>query len=253
MKKSMYFNYTKGVSLEAKADAIAKAGFNGAELFRYIDDLEPLKNCFTAVKKAGLEVEAYHADFKNINDIWSEGEEGEERLAFLEQTVKEAGDLGIPVAVVHVSSGCMPPAYNERGLNRFQRLCQTASEAGVKIAFENLRKTAYLDYVLSAIPTAGFCFDCGHEKLYNEGKGVLEKYANRLLCMHLHDNNGLIDNHYLPFKGKINWQELSTRLREAEFKCSLCFEVFCPSSEYEAFPARVMEAAAHVEKLIIGG
>jgi len=250
MKKSMYFNYAKDVPLKAKASAIARAGFNGAELFRYIDDREPLKDCFSAVKGAGLEVEAYHADFKHINDIWSEGDEGEERLAFLEQTVKEAGDLGIPVAVVHVSSGCMPPAYNERGLERFARLCQTASEAGVRIAFENLRKTAYLDYVLEAIPEAGFCFDCGHEKLYNEGKDVLEKYASRLLCMHLHDNNGLIDNHYLPFKGKIDWQELSGRLRKADFKCSLCFEVFCPSSAFETFPEDVMKAAKKLEDMI---
>ncbi len=251
MKKSMYFNYTKDVPLAEKAEAIASAGFDGAELFRYIDDREPLKDTFAAVKAAGLEVEAYHADFKHINDIWSEGSEGEERLTFLEKTVFEAGELGIPVAVVHVSSGCTPPAFNERGLERFRRLCRTAAGAGVKIAFENLRKTAYLDYVLAGIPEAGFCFDCGHEKLYNGGAGVLEQYASRLLCMHLHDNNGIFDNHYLPFKGKIDWEEMSRRLAASGFTCSLCFEVFCPGSEHLSFPKEVMTPATRLEKMIL--
>ena len=250
MKKSMYFNYTKGVSLEEKALSIARAGFDAAELFRHQDNCEPLKDSFAAVKKAGLEVEAYHADFKTTNDIWSKGTEGDETLDFLKQTVKEAGDLGISIAVVHVSRGCMPPAYNERGLERFYSLCKSAKEAGVKIAFENLRKTAYLDYVLSAIPEAGFCFDCGHEKLYNKGYGVLEKYADRLLCMHLHDNNGLMDNHYPPFMGKIDWQKLAQRLAKAQFKCNLCFEVHSATDPL-SFPMQVMESAAKLEQMIL--
>lgn len=250
MKKSMYFNYANGVPLESKAKAIAEAGFDGAELFRYHDDAEPLKAAFTAVKDAGLSVEAFHADFKHINEIWAEGKEGDERLAFLQLAVKEAGELGIPVAVVHVSSGCMPPDHNEKGLNRFRRLCETGKESGVRIAFENLRKTKYLDYVLENIPEAGFCFDCGHEKLYNGGEGVLEKYADRMLCMHLHDNGGVIDNHYLPFDGKIDWEEMSRRLAKARFDCSLTFEVFCAADKHKEFPGKVMERALWLEKMI---
>jgi len=250
MTKSMYFNYAEGVSATDKAAAIAAAGFNGAELFRYLDDRQPLAEAHAAVTKAGLTVSAFHADFKQINDIWLDNADGNARLAFLEQCVKEAGALGIPVAVVHVSSSNTPPAYNALGLQRFKRLCQTGAEHGVQIAFENLRKTEYLDYVLENIPTAGFCFDVGHEHIYNGGTGVLEKHGHRMLCMHLHDNDGVKDNHYLPFEGTIDWARLGKRLGALSLKCGLAAEVFCKGEDYKTYPALIMEKLLRFEKLI---
>lgn len=251
MKKSMYFNYTTGVEVDKKARAIAAAGFDGTELFRYKDDnKEPMAEQYKAAVSAGLSVHAFHAGFGGINDIWLEGERGEAMAAFLDKCICEAAGLGIGVGVVHLSSGNTPPAYNELGLSRYQALCRHGEELGVKIAFENLRKTAYLDYVLEAMPNAGFCFDCGHENIYNGGDGLLEKYGDRLLCMHLHDNNGKQDQHRLPFKGSIDWDRMGRRLQVAKDVCPLTFEVMCGKWRYKSFPKKVMKKALKLEKLI---
>ncbi len=251
MKKSMYFNYTSDLPIAEKAAIIAEAGFDGTELFCYRDpQRETLAEQYGAACTAGLSVHAYHAAFSKINSIWEAGDEGEALCAFLERSVTEASALGIGVAVVHLSSGNTPPAYNELGLSRYARLVELGKKNGVRIAFENLRRTEYLDFVLDNLPDAGFCFDCGHEKLYNGGYGVLEKHADRLLCMHLHDNNGSEDNHFVPFDGSIDWSRLCARLKAVRPDCPLTFEALCREGDSRAFPERLMERAQRLEALL---
>ncbi len=238
MKKSMYINYAKNVPVADRAAAIAAAGFDGAELFRYYDDRYTMAEQAAAVRAEGMEVDAVHADFKHTNCIWLNCGCGDRMYSFLERCVKEAGALGIPNTVVHVSSGILTPAFGEVGLERFRRLCDVAEVAGTCVAFENLRKTEYLDYVLENLPKARFCFDCGHEMIYNGGYGVLEKHADRLVCVHLHDNDGKKDRHFLPRQGVIDWDKMLARLQDAKVS-RLTFEVFCDPEDYRSFPSKV--------------
>lgn len=250
MKKTMYFNYTTGVPLSEKAAVIKNAGFDGAELFRFYDNSEPLAEQYGALAEKGLSVEAVHADFVCTNDIWSEDESGDKWLDFLITCAKEQGALGVPTMVVHLSSKQTPPPINGRGISRLRRLCAEAKEAGVSIAFENLRRTEYLDYVLGVIPDAGFCFDCGHELLYNHGTGVLEKHGERLLCVHLHDNNGDRDSHLPPFDGSIDWGVLAKRLSATSLRFALTAEVFCSEKDYLRLPAEVYARLQRFEALL---
>ncbi len=250
MKKSMYFNYAKGVQVQKKAFAISLAGFDGTELFRFFDNREPLVEQFKAATDAGLAVNAVHADFCSTNDIWAEDESGDLWLDFLTKCVVEQAALGIPNMVVHVSRSSSPPAYNEIGLNRFRILCSEAEKHGVKIAFENLRRTDYLAFVLENIENAYFCLDCGHEFCWSKDEGVLEKYADRLLCVHLHDNLGDKDSHLLPFDGSLDWASLAARLAKTNRRFPLAAEVFCPADNYLQFPQRVYQSITKFEKLI---
>lgn len=250
MKKSMYFNYTKGVALSEKAAAIKNAGFNGTELFRFFDNREPLADQYKAALEAGLSVEAVHADFCHTNDVWGKSTKGDKWIDFLIECAREQGALGIPTMVVHLSRTSVPPEYNSTGLERFRLLCNEAEKCGVRIAFENLRRTDYLEYALSNIPNAFFCFDCGHEFLYDNGYGILEKYKNRLLCVHLHDNKGEKDSHLLPFDGTIDWEDMGERISQTSKSFALAFEVFCSADKYKEFPKEVYSRALRVEALI---
>lgn len=250
MKKSMYFNYVKGVELKEKADAIKKAGFDGTELFRFYDDREPLADQLKAAKGAGLATEAVHADFCFTNDVWSTEAKGEEWVSFLIRCAREQGALGIPTMVVHLSRSDNPPPFNDVGLCRFRLLCDKAKEYGVRIALENLRRTDYLEKALSQIPNAYFCFDCGHELLYDGGFGILEKYKDRLLCVHLHDNMGDKDSHLLPFDGAIDWERMGKRIGETRKNFSLAFEVFCSADKYKQFPKEAFARAQRVDSFV---
>ncbi len=250
MKKSMYINYTGSVPVEARAQAIKDAGFDSAELFMFADGRETLGEQIWACKDVGLGYETVHADFKRTNHIWLNCGCGERIYKFWESCVMQAGDCGLKNVVIHVSSGVLTPDYGEYGLERFRRLCEKAKECGTRVAFENLRKTSYLDYVLENIPEAMFCFDCGHENLYNGGEGVLEKNADRLACVHLHDNDGKKDRHWLPYKGSIDWTNMARRLAEVKMQCNLAFEVHCKYEQYKDFPVHAMESAVRLESEI---
>jgi sugar phosphate isomerase/epimerase len=62
--------------------------------------------------------------------------------------------------------------------------------------------------------SVGVCFDTGHARL----AGNFESWAQRLLpkavMMHIHDNNGLEDQHRFPGYGSIDWS-LFARIRKA--------------------------------------
>lgn len=58
----------------------------------------------------------------------------------------------------------------------------------------------------------GVCFDCGHWELIEPGKlSVLERFADRLIATHIHDNFGAMDNHLLPFDGRLDWHTITSR------------------------------------------
>ena len=54
---------------------------------------------------------------------------------------------------------------------------------------------------------------------------MLELYGNRLMTLHLHDNNGEEDQHALPFTGTINWNNLKTKLDNIGYKGTISLEV----------------------------
>lgn len=254
MKKSMFIDFDNTKSTLQKAEAIKKAGFSHTFLWWGKDDdnrFEQVRVC----EKTGLEIETAHTSFKNINSMWLDGIEGEEITDYLVKSVYEAKEFSIPVLIVHLSSSFTPPPFNNIGLSRYTRITQASQKSGVLIAFENLRRVDYLDFIMENISDESkkFCFDCGHEFLYNEGKGVLEKYAPILTSLHLHDNNGTGDDHLLPFDGKINWAILCERIARARkisgFDFPVTLEVMKANSEPD-FTQKAFERAVLIEELI---
>lgn len=210
--KSMFllFNRTKDISYCARA--IKNAGFSHTFIEWGYDETRFLqvKQC----EKNGLIIESAHTKYDRINSMWTEGTEGNDFTDYLITSVKEAREVGIPCLIVHLTSGDYPPPTSKIGADRFERVCEAGYKHGVDIAFENLRKTEYLDFVFENIdlPSRKFCYDCGHELLYNDGTGVLEKYADFLVTCHLHDNQGERDDHQIPFEGTMDWERLALRI-----------------------------------------
>ena len=44
-------------------------------------------------------------------------------------------------------------------------------------------------------------------------------FENKIFAVHLHDNDMSDDLHLLPFEGTIDWKELSTNLKKANYQC----------------------------------
>ena len=108
--------------------------------------------------------------------------------------------------------GCLPcnlgtRKADETGLRRFYRIAEAAERYGVYLALENSVFPEYLQFIFDNIKSEhiGFCYDSGHEHAFAPDFNYLPKFGDRLFALHLHDNDGVHDNHFVPFCGTIDW------------------------------------------------
>ncbi len=252
-----------GINLQIKPEVCAidfikrasALGFN--TLFTDTPSERDLHIIANALAASGMRYETIHAPFSHINDIWLAGEGGEEMLRELMQAVDRCHEGGVPVVVIHLSSGNTPPPISQIGLERYMRLVEYAAINGVKLAFENQRKADRLTWAFEKfgrMPHVGFCFDCGHENCFTPGMQFLPLYGDRLLCTHIHDNDCVQDHdlHMLPFDGRIDFGRITRQLREVRYEGPLTLEIHTQNSDKYTFmtlQAFLERAAMSIKRL----
>lgn len=90
----------------------------------------------------------------------------------------------------------------------------------------------------------GFCLDIGHALLCaRDVQEFIIRLDHRLECLHIHDNNGIKDDHVLPYWGLTDWNRFCNGLRAIGYEKDLSFETFHATDLYPA------ELVPHVLKL----
>ncbi len=118
-----------------------------------------------------------------------------------------------------------------------------------------MRRLGYLEYVLSNVdsPRAGFCYDSGHHNCRTPNEDLLSRYGSRLMSLHLHDNNGIDDQHRLPFDGTIDWSDTMSKIAQASYTGAVALEA--TNMGYEDLPPEeflilAFERAKRLESLM---
>lgn len=179
------------------------------------------------IRREGLLIENAHLQFDQKNDLWRDTQNG---LAVFERYLSDIDGLAayeIPVAVMHPISGSEPPPISDVGMDRFRVLVERAEKRGVRIAIENMRSNQALVKILDTIdsPILGFCYDSGHDYVWSETPyALLNRYQDRLLAVHLHDNLGQNDDHLAPGEGKINWDIVRKGIELSAYRGSFTLE-----------------------------
>lgn len=151
------------------------------------------------------------------------------------------GILGAKICVVH-------PCNNwtaEENAKFYKKLEPFARKAGVKIAVENMwnwtagsptaTKAAcshHDDFKghLDLLPADVFvgCVDIGHAEmagLDTSAAQMIKTLGDRMACMHLHDVDGLHDNHQVPFTQKVDFQTVIDALKTIDYQGDVTLEV----------------------------
>ena len=179
------------------------------------------------IRKAGLEIENAHLQFRTINDLWLDTQDGQ---AVFEGYLADMDSLArheIPVAVLHPTTGKTPPPISDTGMRRIRALVERAEKRGVRIAMENVRKNEYLVHILDSIasPMLGLCYDSGHDLIWSAVPyALLDRYKDRLFAVHLHDNRGQNDDHLAPGEGIINWEIVRAGIERSAYLGSYTLE-----------------------------
>ena len=221
-------NDNKEVTPFETMDAIKKAGFKQVFIQWYHKDWKCSEQAqLEYAKQLGFTIIFAHLGYKNINAIWEEGKQGDQLVEEYKKDIKTCKENGIPMVVMHLTSGIEAPHYNELGLKRIKEIVEEANRIGIKVAFENTKIKGYLEYVLEHInlPNVGICYDAGHCHVHFKDEFPFEQMKDRIFAVHLHDNDQSDDLHLLPFDGTINWKTLIENLKYCHYNGPITMEL----------------------------
>ena len=152
--------------------------------------------------------------------------------------------IGAKWAVMHVVNDEADPENLELQLAKnhrhYDKIVDYAAKLGIGIAFENMVQAKGAVHRFGSLPEemialidsygrdhVGICWDFGHgntaiPESHPEG---IRSLGSRLKCVHIDDNMGVLDEHLIPFRGNICWEEVMPVLKEIDFKGVLDLEL----------------------------
>jgi sugar phosphate isomerase/epimerase len=174
-----------------------------------------------------------------------------ERFEKMAKSIRGCALLGCPYMVIH---NVMP--YGPRDLSRevvweinaefMGRLIEVGREHGVVVCMENMpfihqhlaTPKALLEFVRTFdSPWLRLCLDTGHAAVFKNGTTPADAVrlwgTEYLRTMHVHDNDGRRDCHWMPGKGVIDWADFAAALQEIGYKGVLSLETAVPADVTE--------------------
>lgn len=211
-------DYRNPASIYSKSDE---------EIIAYFSDIK------AKADQLGLEISQTHGRMRGFHaDI-------EENKAILENARRDClvtSVLGAPVCVMHgvsrkwMGNDVSSKVIKDLTLDMYLQIIPFAKMYNVKIATETLNESINdLLVKYNCICAVGdnkdyfsVCMDTGHTNVAIRGSDLSLGDAIRMLgssisVLHLHDNNGLKDQHKLPMTGDIDWKDVLQALEEVGY------------------------------------
>lgn len=229
-----YFGYE--IPMNERYRLISEAGFDGVMLgwAGFPDNPDETKHQNPELaRKNGLYIVNLHTPFAGANNFWMDNADGDDYFNKQLTCISDCVQYDIPVMVLHINQGLNPPPISEIGIERLRRLVCKAEDSDVYLAFENMRSTMHLRYILNNIQSkcVKFCYDSGHQHCKTPNEDLLTEFGDKLITLHLHDNNGMEDDHKIPFDGTISWTDIMQKIKNSGYAGAISIEVV--NSGYE--------------------
>lgn len=166
-------------------------------------------------------------------------------LNFLKTELAVCSRFGVKTLTVHTGNNfdrTLPlSTYQDALCRSLEELLPAAEKCDVILSLENIwTQPNTADVLLDVVkkfdcPYLGLCYDSGHANIMKYAKmegspariwwntveeipqddQTLEKMLPYIVNCHLHDNNGLKDEHKLPGEGNIDWDHVMGLLKKA--------------------------------------
>jgi sugar phosphate isomerase/epimerase len=234
---SFYFGYE--IEPKERAKMIKNAGFESimTNADKRLDKSNgSIRKQIHYLKKYNLKPSSLHMAYKTseLPNFWMDNKIGDKLEKGLIKDLKTAKKYGFNCVVVHLVG-----KYSEIGINRLKRILIIARKLNVYLAIENIDCQRLFVKVMDSIDDEylKFCYDSGHNNAFDYGYPYLEKYGNRLITLHLHDNDGKADQHTLNRYGSIDWDKIASLLAicpKVNLDYELLFYKKCDLSPKEA-------------------
>jgi sugar phosphate isomerase/epimerase len=231
---------------------IAGHGFESIELFAtrtHFDYHNPsaVADLQQWLADAGLELHGVHAPITDsfVGGRWgpaltvaSTGPDARAKaVAESEQALYIARRIPMAVLVVHLGlprTQSSSPDDNSRDAARrsIDELQRLAPPLGVRVAVEVIpnelsRAGSLVHFIEEDLEAAdvGVCLDFGHAHMDGDLLDAIETVSGHVITTHVHDNDGRMDDHLVPFEGTIDWAAAMTAVQKIGYDQTLMFEI----------------------------
>ncbi len=203
-----------------------------------------------AAEKYGIDNYQAHAPFPAYVECF--GPEYDDYLLHaLKKTIMGCAYIGCRKLVVHpfflpYDKQLAPQAEWDLNIRRYSALIPDAKKYGVTILLENMftghdgriygaicsditMACRYIDTLneIAGEKVFAFCLDTGHLLLLGKDiKNAMVELGGRIEAFHVHDNDGLSDQHIAPYMGRLDWNRFVEGLKAIGFEGTMSFETF---------------------------
>ena len=250
-------DYQRLVDTETELFALDERGFEAA-----------LRADAAIYRDAGLEILQAHGPWRYPPRDATVADR-DERFEKMSRALRGAAYLGCPYLVIHPlmpfgsHSDREPDSQWEINLEFMSRLAEVGREYKVTVCFENMPfrelPLSPVSEILRMVKTVdsdffGVCLDTGHCAVlgHSPADGVRLLGKKYLKTLHVHDNGGDRDYHWLPGTGVIDWSDFAASLVEIGFEGAVSIETGISRTEVsgpEEHDRRERELADYARRL----
>lgn len=189
------------------------------------------------------------------------------RFSELITALKNSSYLGVRNIIIHpfqhlrYYTGENTEALYEMNLDFYAKLIPYCEEYGITVCTENMWQcygdsnkiwdstcskaeefVRYVDGIGS--PYVKACVDIGHTVLVGENPvKMIKMLGNRVAALHVHDNDGIRDEHTVPFHGIVKWNEVAKALKDIGYSGEITLETEGFMNQYK-IPKELVPASA---------
>lgn len=217
---------------------------------------------------AGIEITQVHGPFRMpAKDL--EPEDRAERMEKMKRSIYAAALLECKYWVVHP---LMPYGVTDLetgdaektwaiNVEFMKELLEVAKEYDVTICLENMPYTGFsmaapkdIYRFVSFMDDENFkmCLDTGHANVFPDVNppDIVRKFGKVIRVLHIHDNNGRMDQHQMPYNGNIDWKDFYNALIEVGFEGDFSLETEpsrrLPTPIYEEMCAIMVKVVKYI-------
>lgn len=224
-----------------------------------------IKSLKDALVENNIKVHSYHLPFSPENgfDIsLSDKAKMDHAVDEFKLSLDAMIYLGGKIAVLHpggtINSSKEKEERYKNSRENIGRLLEYCEKIGVKLAVENMpsgkmgERVSDIHDLISGFDSEyiGICFDTSHANMTSgDAPNEIKKCSDKLFTIHVSDNNGKKDQHYLPFSGNIDWPSFWKELNNLNYNGVFMMEV---TRHLENSRFMLQEAKRRFEKIVAG-
>jgi sugar phosphate isomerase/epimerase len=227
---SIATSFDYGVPPDVQVPLIADAGFTHFSLGAneahsdYLSSAGRAHLCALAARH-GVGIDTIHGPRADRSDS----------SAMLSRVIAAAGELEVPIVVVHGGPFDLPADELTERVPQLVRTCEglepVLADAHVLLALENVLPGPATELICRALDSLdpalfGFCYDSSHDQIGGPRTvELLAQLRHRLISVQLSDRIREFVDHVLPGEGFVSWRDVCTELSLARFDRPLLLEV----------------------------